>query len=779
MDSDAALAALLQLEEQQQAAIVAAIERDLHKCRSCEDPGAQAAALEAMPLARLREEARAAVALNRGLGASMELGETEILVQNMAQWFKGSFFSWMGTSAPCEACGGTAESQSMLEPLPEEAAAGAGRVEAFVCAACGAVLRFPRYTDPRKLLVTRKGRCGEWAHTFLLLLRAAGLDARHVHDHADHVWVEFYSHHLGRWVHVDPCETAFDTPLLYEQGWGKKYGLVISSGVHGIADTTRRYSKDHSVALQRRREDESLSAITDEFIARLVASVNQRLRADMQTQQRNDLIVRDLAEAMQLMMPELSIRKRRKDKAAAPAGAADGQQAGETRAAPVLPGRLSGPAAWRTARGEAGAAGAGGGAPNGPRAAPPAGTPYELVKPGAAVLAPLYAAAGQLFGSEGAACRASGQNGRGEGAALLFDGSPATKWLDFGGGGAGGQAWVELRLPAAAGAAVVAHYSLVSAGDCPERDPSHILLECVPARALDEGGAAGEGASGSGSQGGSGSAPAAAAAAAPAAAEEGWVALDERRGVKFAARGQLLSFSVSAPCRVPSRRWRLRVLAARDPATANSVQLAGWEAYTAGGAAVAAAPPVGDADACGSSEDAAGGGGGGEGYLTADARRALRSMAAAAQPASASAAPSDGAAGAAGSGPAADAAGTGAGAGGAGDAAALRLLRRVAANLGAEPADEKFFQLRGDKVAALLERPACLAALLAMGFRPVLLPPRPGGTRQLPRSEAGVHPSEVGLISDHTAAEDSGSDGRDAAQRAAAEVLALLGATCA
>jgi hypothetical protein len=76
------------------------------------------------------------------------------------------------------------------------------------------------------------------------------------------------------------------------------------------------------------------------YHATQVASVNQRLRADMQTQQRNDLIVRDLAEAMQLMMPELSIRKRRKDKAAAPAGAADGQQAGETRAAPVLPGRL-------------------------------------------------------------------------------------------------------------------------------------------------------------------------------------------------------------------------------------------------------------------------------------------------------------------------------------------------------------------------------------------------------------------------------------------------------
>lgn len=32
-------------------------------------------------------------------------------------------------------------------------------------------------------------RCGEWSHTFLLMLRSAGLDARHVHDHADHVGI--------------------------------------------------------------------------------------------------------------------------------------------------------------------------------------------------------------------------------------------------------------------------------------------------------------------------------------------------------------------------------------------------------------------------------------------------------------------------------------------------------------------------------------------------------------------------------------------------------------
>lgn len=55
--------------------------------RQCEDPAAQAAALEAMPLARLREEAAAATRLNRELGAAMQLGETDILVQNMALWW--------------------------------------------------------------------------------------------------------------------------------------------------------------------------------------------------------------------------------------------------------------------------------------------------------------------------------------------------------------------------------------------------------------------------------------------------------------------------------------------------------------------------------------------------------------------------------------------------------------------------------------------------------------------------------------------------------------------
>jgi hypothetical protein len=70
------------------------------------------------------------------------------------------------------------------------------------------------------------------------------------------------------------------------------------------------------------------------------------------------------------------------------------------------------------------------------------------------------------------------------------------------------------------------------------------------------------------------------------------------------------------------------------------------------------------------------------------------------------------------------------------------------------------------QVGALLARPACQAALLAMGFRPVLLPPRPGGP-------AGDDASRLGLVADHSA--DSGSDGAAAARRAAMAVLALAG----
>ena len=61
-----------------------------------------------------------------------------------------------------------------------------------------------------------------------------------------------------------------------------------------------------------------------------------------------------------------------------------------------------------------------------------------------------------------------------------FDGSPGTKWLDFGGSN-GGTTWLAYALPQAQGPAVLAGYSLTSGNDAPVRDPRDWTLEGRPA----------------------------------------------------------------------------------------------------------------------------------------------------------------------------------------------------------------------------------------------------------------------------------------------------------
>lgn len=297
------------------------------------DPQAQEAARRVVPTARLLAAAEAL------RGTRPALDERDSLFLALLRWFKEEFFSWV-TTLPCAACqGGTVSTGAGLTPNPEEVANWAGTVEAHRCNACGHVTRFPRYNRATRLLSWRKGRCGEWANCFCLIAVALGFDVRYVLSLSDHVWVELYSARLGRWVHADPCENAFDTPLLYEAGWKSKLGYIFSFSDRECVDVIRRYS-DRPLALPDRNR------VGEGFLSRLVRGVD----ADL---------VRRTPDAFRAL-----VRQRRDGEEEAlalmrrPAGG-DGasSEAAEATAGRTLGGRTTGTVEWRLARGEMGGSG--------------------------------------------------------------------------------------------------------------------------------------------------------------------------------------------------------------------------------------------------------------------------------------------------------------------------------------------------------------------------------------------------------------------------------------
>ncbi len=209
----------------------------------------------------------------------------DLLLMELLEWFKEDFFSWVD-SPECDSCGEKttrleeASASASVAPTEREKKDGARNVERYHCDPCGREVRFPRYHwRPAKLLETRRGRCGEWANCFALvgenslffrllyrcvnlkhwaffffgqICRSLGFDVRRACDWTDHVWVEIWSEAEGRWVHADPCENAYDKPLVYEVGWGKKLTYVVATSKDETQDVTWRYSRDHGATRERR-----------------------------------------------------------------------------------------------------------------------------------------------------------------------------------------------------------------------------------------------------------------------------------------------------------------------------------------------------------------------------------------------------------------------------------------------------------------------------------------------------------------------------------------------
>jgi peptide-N4-(N-acetyl-beta-glucosaminyl)asparagine amidase len=123
-----------------------------------------------------------------------------------------------------------------------------------MCSVCNQSTRFPRYNQVMKLCETRTGRCGEWANCFTGICIALGHDARQVLDWTDHVWTEVYIKTESRWVHMDACENAYDSPKMYERGWGKKLTYCVAFSGYEVMDVTPRYILNRLNNRMRRQE---------------------------------------------------------------------------------------------------------------------------------------------------------------------------------------------------------------------------------------------------------------------------------------------------------------------------------------------------------------------------------------------------------------------------------------------------------------------------------------------------------------------------------------------
>ena len=182
---------------------------------------------------------------------------SENYVKFLLKWFKHDFFTWCN-KPKCPFCNTTDNLKPITysgNPNEEEKKFLAYKTEIYFCEKCkNSNVRFPRYNNAIKLLETKTGRCSEYSNIFGAILYSVGFKVRLINNFEDHVWNEFYSPEEKRWVHLDSCEQAYDTPLMYEQGWGRVMTFILGLSEYELVEVTPRYIKNWGEVSKRRSE---------------------------------------------------------------------------------------------------------------------------------------------------------------------------------------------------------------------------------------------------------------------------------------------------------------------------------------------------------------------------------------------------------------------------------------------------------------------------------------------------------------------------------------------
>lgn len=252
---------------------------------------------------------------------------TDNLVKELLRYFKQDFFKWCNMP-DCDKCGpNTSQDQEPIgtdAPKADEAKYECSVVELYRHKKCGNITRFPRYNNPIKLLQTRRGRCGEWCNLFTLILKSFGLEARYVWNREDHVWCEYYSKHLRKWVHIDSCEQSFDQPYIYAVNWNKKMSYCIAFSKETVVDVSKRYIIKNELPRDM---------ISEQDLMFLCSFITAKLRGSFSDDEIYNLACRDDLERLEWIP--------RESETASPS-ATEGR------------GRESGSADWKANRGENG-----------------------------------------------------------------------------------------------------------------------------------------------------------------------------------------------------------------------------------------------------------------------------------------------------------------------------------------------------------------------------------------------------------------------------------------